>query len=493
VRALVTALLIAFLIGVPAAFAAVPPDGPVATYHGAPDRAGAYIIPGLTGQSVSRMHRDTAFDGQIDGHIYAQPLYWRPAGAAHGLIVVAGESNVITALDAETGRTAWKVSLGPPAPKSALPCGNIDPLGITGTPVIDSAAGAMYLDAMVLRGAAPAHLVFGVRVTDGAVLPGWPIDVQQALQAANIPFTPSEQNQRAAMAMLGGRVFIAFSGHFGDCGNYHGIVLGLAINPPRPAAGWATAAGKGGIWAPGGISSDGQSLFVSTGNTQAGQQWGNGEAVIRLGADLRRSDSPPDFFAPANWKALDDSDLDLAGVAPLPIDLAGARLLLALGKDGKAYLLNRDNLGGIGGQLAMQQVAGAAIITAPATFPWQGRMLVVYQARRAGCPDGSDRPGLAALAVSAAGRPGLEIAWCALLDGRGAPIVTQTENGADPIVWIAGAEGDDRLHAFRGDTGQSIWTSPEPLTGLRHFATLIAAEGRLYIAGDGRVYSFTAR
>ena len=27
--------------------------------------------------------------------------------------------------------------LGPPVALSALPCGNIDPLGITGTPVID--------------------------------------------------------------------------------------------------------------------------------------------------------------------------------------------------------------------------------------------------------------------------------------------------------------------------------------------------------------------
>ena len=63
---------------------------------------------------------------------------------------------------------------------------------------------------------------------------------------------------------------------------------------------------------------------------------------------------------------------------------------------------------------------------------------------------------------------------------------------SEPIVWAAGAEGDNRLHGFRGDTGQAIYSSPEVLTGLRHFVTILAADGRLYIAGDGRVYAFTA-
>jgi hypothetical protein len=360
--------------------------------------------------------------------------------------------------------------------------------------VIDPVAGAVFLDAMVSRGGTPQHLVFGLRLSDGAVLPGWPVDVQQALQTRGIAFTPREQNQRAALALLDGRVFAAFSGNFGDCGRYRGIVLGLSTDPPQPVAAWATTALKGGIWAPAGISSDGHALFFATGNTEGAQQWGDGEAVFRTGPDLQHSANPRDFFAPTNWKVLDDSDADLGGVAPMPVDLPGARLLLALGKDGNAYLLDRDNLGGIGGQLAMRRAAGSAIITAPAVFPLQGRVLVVYPARRSACPGGSDRGGLAAIAVSGgAGRAGLEPAWCAPLDGRGAPIVTMTEEANNPIVWIAGAEGDDRLHAFRGDTGQPLWTSPEPLTAVRHFATILVAEGRLYIAGDGRVYAFTAR
>ena len=60
---------------------------------------------------------------------------------------------------------------------------------------------------------------------------------------------------------------------------------------------------------------------------------------------------------------------------------------------------------------------------------------------------------------------------------------------ADPIVWIVGAEGDQELHGFRGDTGQEIFTS-EKLDGLRHFVTILAAAGRLYLAGDGQLFAF---
>jgi outer membrane protein assembly factor BamB len=467
----------------------VPPGGTVPGYHGDPARSGNYVVPGLSWEAVPGVRRDRGFDGRVEGHVYAQPLYWRPPGAAHGLVIVATESDVVQALDAVSGRTVWQAKLGEPVPGSALPCGNIDPLGITGTPVIDPAAGAIFLDAMVDRGGVPEHLLFGLRLRDGAVLPGWPIDVREALRGQSIAFSPREQNQRAALALLNGRVFVAFGGHYGDCGRYHGIVLGVAAAPARPVAGWETRGLKGGIWAPGGISVAGASLFFTTGNTENAQHWADGEGVFRLGPDLAHTSDPRDFFAPGNWKSLDEDDLDMSGVGPLPIDLSdGSRRVLALGKDGKAYLLDRENLGGVGGQIAIARAAGTAIITGPAFYPVAGRVFVTYQARRAACPDGRMGGGLAAIAVSASS---LAPAWCAPLDGRGAPIVTTTDGRSDPTVWVAGAEGDDRLHAFRGDTGQPLYTSPERLDGLRHFVTMLVAEGRLYLAGDGRVAAFS--
>jgi len=85
--------------------------------------------------------------------------------------------------------------------------------------------------------------------------------------------------------------------------------------------------------------------------------------------------------------------------------------------------------------------------------------------------------------------PAIATAWCSAVDGRGAPIVTTTDGSSNPVVWMLGAEGDDRLYAFRGDTGERLFTSA-PMRGLRHFETLIATPQRLYIAGDNAVYAF---
>ena len=72
----------------------------------------------------------------------------------------------------------------------------------------------------------------------------------------------------------------------------------------------------------------------------------------------------------------------------------------------------------------------------------------------------------------------------------GSPIVTTIDGRSDPIVWVVGAEGDNRLHAFRGDDGEPLTTSPEAMRGMHHFQTLIAAGDRLYVAADSTIYAF---
>ena len=92
-------------------------------------------------------------------------------------------------------------------------------------------------------------------------------------------------------------------------------------------------------------------MFVITGNTfNTGGTWMGGEAIIRLQAGPILSGLPTDYWAPTNWFSLDNSDTDLGGVSAMLIDVPGAnpsQLVLALGKDGNAYLLNRNNLSGI--------------------------------------------------------------------------------------------------------------------------------------------------
>jgi hypothetical protein len=225
--------------------------------------------------------------------------------------------------------------------------------------------------------------------------------------------------------------------------------------------------------------------------------WSDGEAVIRLAPDLRRRDRPEDFFAPADWRTLDARDADLGGTNPLPLSVPSASgtaaLLLALGKDARAYLLDRNNLGGIGGSLASEVVATRPIRTAPATYPGGQGVYVAFQGRGAHCPDSNPKDALTVLQIRAGAPPTLVTGWCGALRGEGSPIVTTTDGRSNPIVWILGAEGDDRLHGYRGDTGALVFDGGGPgdaMTGLRHFQTLLAAGDRLYVGADGRLYTF---
>lgn len=173
-----------------------------------------------------------------------------------------------SALDASTGAVVWRRSVGQPVPRRALPCGNIDPLGITGTPIIDPASRTLFVDAMTTPngGMTKAHLIAALSLDDGSMRARWPVDVSR-IRAGSLPFTAATQNQRGALALLNGVVYVPDSGHFGDCGDYHGWVVGVPIADPASAKAWRTRAKGGGIWAPGGIASDGKSIYVATGNT----------------------------------------------------------------------------------------------------------------------------------------------------------------------------------------------------------------------------------
>ena len=189
----------------------------VLTYHGNADRSGNFVVPALTWERARTIHLDPSFHPRIAGHLYAQPLYWRPRGATTGQLLVATEDDNVYAIDAGSGREIWVRSLGRPVPLSTLPCGNIDPLGITGTPVIDEATQAIYAVAMIADPAGPHHRVFALSLKDGSLLPGWPVDVADALAARGERFVARDQNQRGALAILDDRVYIPYGGHYGDC------------------------------------------------------------------------------------------------------------------------------------------------------------------------------------------------------------------------------------------------------------------------------------
>ena len=469
------------------------PTREVLQHHNGGSRAGLFLAPSFTRAAAAGLHLDTGFSAAVGGNVYAQPLFVAAAGPSPDLLVVATESNEVSALEASTGAVLWRRSLGPAVPLAALPCGNIDPLGVTGTPIADPAARTLYLDAMTAGAAGPRHLVFALSLDDGSTRPGWPLDVSAALPG----FDSAVQNQRGALALLSGTLFIPYGGHFGDCGGSHGVVVGVPVGAPEGAFLWRTRAQGGAVWGPSGLSTDGVSLFAATGNTFDASPWADGEAVFRFApvAPLL----PADAFYPSNWQALDSGDLDLGGSGALLVHVPGATpadLAVALGKDGKAYLLDRAHLGGAGGQVSSATVSRDEIITAPAAYATASGSWLVFH----GAPAGSCAGDLTALRLSAAAPPVARFAWCAAQNGAGSPIVTSTGTSGDgrseTLVWAVGSEGDNRLRAFDGETGAVVFAgggAAEAMGRVRRFQSPIVAGGRLYVAGDGRVYAFTVR
>lgn len=493
-----TALLAAVAIASSFAPPAAAEQRSVLGYHTGPDRSGNFVVPNLTWERARSLRVDESFRARLWGHVYAQPLYWHAPGSRTPLLLAATEDNNVHALDARTGNEVWRRSVGKPVARSSLQCGNINPLGITGTPVIDPATEAIYLAAMTEGSDGPRHRIFALSLKDGAPLPGWPIDVADALKARRESFNPRDQNQRGALTIVEGTLYVAYGGHFGDCGDYRGWVVGVSLHDPGKVVSWATRARGGGIWAPGGISAVGSSLFVATGNTIGAASFADGEAVIRLAPDLHRSYDKRDFFAPSDWRALDARDADLGGTNPLPLDVPAPNgsqaLVLALGKDSRAYLLDRNDLGGIGGHLAVETVAASPIRTAPAAYPAGDGVFVGFQGEGTHCPGSGRRNGLTVLKIRAGAPPTMTTAWCGSLRGAGSAIVTTTDGHSDPIVWMLGAEGDNALHGFKGDTGEPLFGAAgaaEAMAGLRRFQTLIATEDRLYVGADGWVYAFS--
>ncbi|HEX4080103.1 MAG TPA: PQQ-binding-like beta-propeller repeat protein [Rhizomicrobium sp.] len=468
----------------------------VVTYHNSLTRHGDYKVPGLTLTAAAKMHLDTRFKAKVDGHVYAQPLYWLPSGAKTGQIIVATESNLVYALDAATGATIWKTKLAPSVPLSELPCGNISPDGITGTPVIDPAAGVVYFDALTNQKSVPRHLVYALSLADGSILPKWPLDVEAALAKKHITFSSSTQGERSALLLFGGYLYVNYGGNWGDCGSYNGTVIQLQTSPPKLVAHWATRANGGGIWAQGGLAGDGESLYATTGNTFNANTWSGGEAIFRLRPGLAWSYKSKDYFAPSNWQQLDENDQDLGGTEALPLDIAvsgsaPAKRVIAFGKDGNAYLADRTDLGGIGGALAVTRVSNSAIITAPAVYETQSATMVAFTNSGGGNCSGNN---LTMLDIAASGSSLITVAWCAAFGGGGAPIITTTDGRANPIAWVVGAEGDNLLHGFNALTGEAVFSGDgQAMSGLHHFATILAAEKHLYIAADNTIYAFTFR
>ena len=479
----------------------------VTEFHNHPSRGGLYIDAAFTPAAVSNLTRDLNFDGAIKGNVYAQPLYIEDGPDGKAMIIAVTESNNVYALDALDGSVIWERNVGPPVSAGDLICTKFDPMGITGTPIVDLASRALFVDAMTTPdgGETKKHLIISLNVDTGDIIPGWPVDVEATASYNGITFTAEIQQQRPALGIVGDILYVGY-GSMMDCSCYHGWLVGVPIDNPASITAWAAAPGLcpdphgGAIWGVGGVASDGSNPFVTTGNTFNPASWSGGEAVIRFQPGPIFSDDPVDYWVPTNWQSLDQMDADLGSSGPLLVDVPGAmpsHLIVAMGKDRKAYLLNRDNLGGISEPVASAQVANSTILQAAVTYRTEQGTYVAFRANN----DGNTV--LSAFRVTATNPPAIDIpgGWnvTRASGGCGSPFVTSTDGNNNMIVWVVGTEdhqtgGDQRLHGYDGETGAVVYSGGGPnelMAGTHYYSTTgIAARGRIYVAGDNKVYAF---
>jgi hypothetical protein len=465
----------------------------VIQYHNHASRDGLYIDSAFTPSDAANLTRDLNFDGTIEGNVYAQPLYIEGGPGGRAMVIAATESNNVYALDAVDGSIIWQRNLGAPVPLDDLPCpAKFDPMGITGTPIVDLASRALFLDEMTTPdgGTTKKHLIFSLNVDTGDINPGWPVDVEATATYNGMTFTASIQQQRPALGIVGNILYVGY-GSMVDCSLFHGWLVGVPIDNPASVTAWATGWIGGGIWGVGGVASDGTNPFVTTGNTftNPGDPWRGGEAVIRFQPGPIFSGSPTDYWAPTNWQSLDQSDYDLGGSGPVLVDVPGATpssLVVALGKDNYAYLLNRSNLGGITAPVASLPVSGSFIIQAAATYRTNQGTYVAFRASSST---------LSTFRITATHPPAITSGWSVNRNGCGSPFVTSTDGTTNMIVWVVGTGGDQRLHGYDGDTGAVVYAgggANELMAGTHSYSTTgIAARGRIYIGTDNKVYAFT--
>jgi outer membrane protein assembly factor BamB len=387
------------------------------------------------------VHQQWGGPVSLDGQVYAEPL------VCGSTVFVATEDNSVYAINASSGGILWRTHLGNPVPGASLPCGNIDPSGITGTPVIDISTGTIYAVAFL----APAqHVLFGINLLNGTVRSQRAVDPTGA--------DPTVEQQRGALALANGFVYIPYGGLYGDCGQYHGWVVGVSINGTGAFPQYQVPTHReGGIWSPAGISvSASGNLYVATGNGDSTTTFDYGNSVIELSPQLALLG----YFAPTNWAQLNSADTDLGSVAPTLLPNGN---VFEIGKEGVGYLLSASQLGGIGGEIWNGSVCGGAY----------GGTARVGLSVLLPCTDG--------LYDVIAGASNFSVSWQSSSFDSGSPIVTGN------VVWTVDISSASLL-GFNLTTGSPLYSFS--LGSVVHFCSPAAAPGSLVVAAGAQLYSF---
>jgi hypothetical protein len=376
----------------------------VLTYHN--DNARTGLNPNetrLTVANVTAARFGKRFSQPVDSYVYAQPLFvpgLTIGGQNHNVVFVVTEGNSVYAFDADApGPVLWHTNVGTSLSCADLnDCGDLVPgAGITGTPVIDPATQTMYFVSLVKSGAGAHHVLHALDLATGAEKLGGPVEISPSApgtgansQNGAVQFDPATHYQRCALLLAGGVVYIGIGSNAESNSDNHGWIVGRKASDlsstmtfcASPDDNWVS------LWQTGGgLSSDGSGyIYAETANGTFDADKGGrdyGDSALKLDA----TGKVVDYFTPFNQATLSSADIDFGSANPVLLpDQSGpvAHELLATGKPGILYLVNRDSMGhfhsGSDSQI-VQSVSAfpntaitGGIFSSPAT--WNGHVYV---------------------------------------------------------------------------------------------------------------------
>ena len=458
-----------------------------------PTRDGLFLEPTLTKATAAKMVQDAAFNATLEGTVWASALYIEDGPAHKGVIIAVASSNNVYALDETTGAAVWTHNLG--APGSGGACDGSE-FGIRSTPIVDMATRTIYVSGAMGPGVTSRWEVHALSVDDGSARGGgWPVVIDGKISSAGLAFLPAPHNQRGALSLVGGILYVPFGGAAGDCGPYHGWVVAIDTKNPANVAAWATRGPGGGIWAAGGMASDGDGVFAPTGNG-----WGNratnqdSESIVRV-TGMAVVDRANNMFTPADWRAIDAGDDDVGGTSTVVIDVPGATpssYAVGASEVGHVYFVNPK---GMSGQAVEYVVAGKTHSMTTGLAAYRSSMgthvAMTVDSNATGCPAAAGGTVLMSVLVAPGAPVTPKTLWCYDLTPLGtgcgktsAPIITTSDGMNDLIVWIM---DQGQLNAVDGVTGQKIYAGGA-CSGVRQWNAPIAVkDGRIIVTGDGHV------
>jgi hypothetical protein len=349
------------------------------TYHNDLSRDGANQKEyALTPTNVATATFGKLFSCAADGAIYAQPLWISKVsigGGTHNVIVAATMRDSVYVFDADASPcvTYWSKQLLPSGEtwgsNSDVGSSDIFPdIGILGTPVIDPSSKAIYLvtKSKTTSGGTYHQRLHALNLADGSERTNSPVEISSSISVAGTcdggstsSFSPKLENQRPGLALVNGKVYVAWASH-GDVGLYHGWLVGFDPTTLGVSSAWNASPNlvsgsndcKAGIWMSGGApaADSSNNLYVMTGNglldaDAGGSNYGDSYVKFATSSGL----TVGDWFSPHDQSNLNGGDEDVgSGGTALLIDQTtgpNPHLLIGAGKSGTFFLLNRDNMG----------------------------------------------------------------------------------------------------------------------------------------------------